>query len=74
MHTENKVITNRTPMQKCVMKMKNKNKKIKKKWLPMNFVLKKFKFDEWLQKPIGADQDETSSIKASYNKGIYTVS
>ena len=37
------------------------------------FVIKNAKFDRQLQKPIGIDQDETSSIKASYNKGIHTV-
>ena len=31
------------------------------------------KFDRSLQKPIGTDQDKTSNIKASYNKGIHTV-
>ena len=31
------------------------------------------KFDRPLQKSIGTDQDETTSIKASYNKGIHTV-
>ena len=31
------------------------------------------KFDRPLQKPIETDQAETSSIKASYNKGIDTV-
>ena len=37
------------------------------------FVIKNTKFDRPLQKPIGTDQDETRSIKASYNKGIHTV-
>ena len=37
------------------------------------FVIKHAKFDRALQKPIGADQDETSSIKSSYYKGIHTV-
>ena len=37
------------------------------------FVLKKVKFDRRLQKLIGTDQDETSSNKALYNKGIYTL-
>ena len=37
------------------------------------FVIKNAKFDKPLQKPIGTDQDETSSIKASYNKGIHAV-
>ena len=54
--------------------MKMKNKKIKKKNdCPYFFVIKNAKFDRPLQKPIGTDQDETSSIKASYNKGINTV-
>ena len=54
--------------------MKMKNKKMKKKVTAHNFlVIKKAKFDKALQKPIGTDQDETSSIKASYNKGIHTV-
>ena len=39
MHTENKVTTNRKPMQECAMKMKNK--KIKKKTTAHDvFVLK----------------------------------
>ena len=54
-----------------------KLKKIKEKTTAHDFLYsKKFKFDEWLQKPIGAaEQDETSSIKAlyTYNKGVYTV-
>ena len=33
----------------------------------------KFKFDYALQKLIGTDQDQTSSIKALYNKGIHTI-
>ena len=37
------------------------------------FVIIMVKFDIPLQKPIGTDQDKTSSIKASYNKGIHTV-
>ena len=55
--------------------MKMKNKKIKKKKTTAHnfFVIKNAKFDKPLQKPIGTDQDETSSIKASYNKGINTV-
>ena len=72
MHTKNTLTTNRKPMQGCAMKMKNK--KIKKKTTAHNFfVIKNAKFDKPLQKPIGTDQDETSSIKASYNKGIHTV-
>ena len=73
MHTKNTLTTNRKPMQGCAMKMM-KNKKIKKKRLPIIFfVIKNAKFDKPLQRPIGTDQDETSSIKASYNKGIHTV-
>ena len=72
MHTKNMLTTNRKPMQGCAMKMKNK--KIKKKMTAHNFfVIKNVKFDKPLQKPIGTDQDKTSSIKASYNKGIHTV-
>ena len=37
------------------------------------FVRKKVHFDRRLQKPIGTDQDETSSIKASFNKGIHII-
>ena len=37
------------------------------------FVIKNAKFYRPLQKLIGTNQDETSSIKASYNKGIYTI-
>ena len=69
MHTKNVLTTNRKPMQGCVMKMT----KIKKKRLLIFFVVKKAKFDRRLQKPIGTDQDETSSIKASYNKSNHTV-
>ena len=36
------------------------------------FVIKNAKFDRALQKLIGTDEDETSSIKA-YNKGIRTL-
>ena len=72
MHTKNTLTTNRKPMQGCAMKMM-KNKKIKKKGLPIFFVIKNAKFDKPLLKPIGTDQDETSSIKESYNKGIHTV-
>ena len=51
-----------------------KMKKIKKKSTAHNFfVIKNVKFDRRLQKSIGADQDKTSSINASYNKGIHTV-
>ena len=51
-----------------------KMKKIKKKMTGHNFfVIKNAKFDRQLQKSIGAGQDKTSSIKASYNKGIHTV-
>ena len=51
-----------------------KMKKIKKKTTAYNFsVIKNAKFERPLQKPIGTDQDKTSSIKASYNKGIHTV-
>ena len=71
MHTKSTLTTNRKPMQGCAMKM---NKKIKKKMIAYNFfVIKNAKFDKPLQKLIGTDQDETSSIKASYNKGIHTV-
>ena len=52
------------------MKMK---KKIKKNDCPQFFVIKNAKFDRRLQKPIGTDQDETSKIKASYNKGTHTL-
>ena len=72
MYTKNTLTTNRKPMQGCAMKMKKK--KIKKKMTAHNFfVIKNAKFDKPLQKPIETDQDETSSIKASYNKGIHTV-
>ena len=37
------------------------------------FVIQNVKFDRRLQKLIGTDQDETSSISTSYNKGIHTV-
>ena len=37
------------------------------------FVIKMVKFNRPLQKPIETDQDNTSNIKASYNKGIHTV-
>ena len=54
--------------------MKIMKKKIKKtKQLPVIFGLKTIKFDRGFQKPIGTDQDQTSSIKTSYNKGIHTV-
>ena len=57
-------------MQGRAMKMK----KIKKKMTGHNFfVIKNTKFDRQLQKSIGAGQDETSSINASYNKDIHTV-
>ena len=72
MHTKNTLTTNHKHMQGCAMKMKNK--KIKKKMTTHNFfVIKSTKFDRLLQKPIETDQDKTSSIKASYNKGIHTV-
>ena len=51
-------------MQGCVMKILKK----KEKDCTYFFVLKKIKFDRRLQKVIDTDQDETSSIKASYNK------
>ena len=71
MHTKNMLTTNRKPMQGCVMKMK---KKIKKKMTAQNFFgIKNAKFDRPLQKLIGTDQDKTSSIKVSYNKGIHIV-
>ena len=58
-------------MQRCAMKMK---KKIKKKTTAYSFfVIKNAKSDRQLQKSIGADQDETSSINVSYNKGIHTI-
>ena len=41
--------------------------------MPVIFVLKKVRFHRRLQKLIGTDQDETSSIKASYNKGFRTI-
>ena len=44
-----------------------------KKWLPIISCNQNAKFDKQLHKPIGIDQDETNSIKASYNKGIHTV-
>ena len=37
------------------------------------FALKKVKFNRRLQKPTKTDQDEISSIKVSYNKGIHTI-
>ena len=37
------------------------------------FCIQKVKFDRRLQKQIGTDQDETSSIKALYNKSIHTI-
>ena len=62
--------TNRKQMQGCVMKMKKINKITTAHNL---FVTKKAKFDRPLQKPVGTNQDETSSIKVPYNKGIHTV-
>ena len=57
-------------MQECVMKMK----KIQNKTTAHNFfVIKNAKVDRLLQKSTGADQDKTSSISVSYNKGIHTV-
>ena len=51
--------------------MKMKNEKIKKKTTAHNFFLiKNANFDRPLQNPIGTDQDKTSSLKVSYNKGI----
>ena len=51
-----------------------KMNKINKKMTAHNFfVIKNAKFDRQLQKSIGADQDKTSSINASYNKGNHTV-
>ena len=71
MHTKKYVNHKPQAMQGCAMKMK---KKIKKKTTAHNFfVIKNAKFDRRLQKSIGADQDETSGINASYNKGIDTV-
>ena len=51
----------------------NEENKEKKTTAHNFFVIKNMKFDKPLQKPIGTDQDETSNIKASYNKGIHTV-
>ena len=45
----------------------------KKKRLFIFFAMKNAKFNETSQKLIGTDQDETSSIKASYNKRIHTI-
>ena len=53
--------------------MCDENEENKKRTAHNCFVIKKAKFDRRLQKSIGADQDETSSINASYNKGIRTV-
>ena len=53
--------------------MYDENKEKEKKQLSVFFCTEKVKFDRRLQKPIDTDQDETSSINASYNKGIHTV-
>ena len=47
----------------------NENKE-KLKRLPYFFVLKKVKLRQLIPKANRTDQDKTSSIKASYNKGI----
>ena len=59
-------------MQGCAMNITKK--KIKEKMTASNFfVLKKVKFDRGFQKLIETYQDQTSGIKASYNKGIHTM-
>ena len=71
MHTKNMLTTNHKPVQGCAVKMNNWTIKIK--MTVHIFVIKMVKFDRTLQKPVETDQDETRSIKASYNKGIHTV-
>ena len=57
-------------MQGCVMKIMKKKQKNEQR--PVLFCTQKCKIDRGFQKLIGTDHDQTSSIKASYNKGMYS--
>ena len=43
--------------------------KEKHNW-PLNFLVKKSKFQKWNKKTVEADQDEIHSVNSSYNKDI----
>ena len=60
-------------MQECAMKIKKIKMKMKKRTTFHDICTQNVKFDKQLQKPTGTDQNETSSIQASYNKDTHTV-